>query len=228
MRFGTDNKGLIILTALLIFFSSACSQTKEEKIKSVKEHSDKALELRYKGDIKGAIQEQLKAIESNQDDAELSVNLIAYYLDDKNTEKAKETAEMALKITPNNAWVNYLYGEILEKNGKYDSALKYRSKAVEIDPENYTFLSNLASVQESLGDKESAKNNFKKALKINPTHIFALHRLGQLEEEYGNEKEAVGLFEKVIGMPESQYEIGDESFIKDAKERLAKLRSKKP
>ncbi len=227
MLSGTGNKGLIILTALLIFFSSACSQTKEEKMKSAKEYSDKAIDLRYKGDIKGAIQEQLKAIELNQDETELSVNLIGFYLDDGNIEKAKETTEKALNLIPNNAWVNYFYGEVLEKKGDYDKALKYRSKAVELEPTNPLFLSNLGSVQESVGNKVSAKESFKKALQINPNYIFALHRLGQLEEE-DNKKEAIRLFEKIVNIPESQYDLGDENFVEEARKKLNKLKSRKP
>jgi tetratricopeptide (TPR) repeat protein len=227
MRSGIGKKYLILVTALLIFFSSACSQTKEEKMKLAKDHSNKALELRYKGDVKGAIQEQLKAIELNQDETELSVNLIGFYLDDGNIEKAKETTEKVLNLIPNNAWINYFYGEVLEKKGDYDKALKYRSKAVELEPANPLFLSNLGSVQESIGNKVSAKESFKKALQINPNYIFALHRLGQLEEE-DNKKEAIRLFEKIINMPKSLYDFGDESFVEEASKELNKLKNKKP
>ena len=68
MRFGIGKTSLIILTGLLICFSSAaCSQTKENKMDKVQEYTEKARELRIKGDSQGALREQLKAVEANPD-----------------------------------------------------------------------------------------------------------------------------------------------------------------
>jgi tetratricopeptide (TPR) repeat protein len=222
MLFGIGDKGLIMLIALLIFFGNACSQTKEEKMKSAKEHSDKALELRYKGDIKGAIQEQLKAIESNQDDAELSVNLIAYYLDDKNTEKAKETAEMALKITPNNAWVNYLYGEILVESGKKEKALAAYLKASELDSNNFSFKLTLGTTYGDLGQFSKEKVCYQEVLKLDPKNVTAIYNLGVVAEREREIDLAIELFQQTI-----EIDPQNEERVLRAKDKIKNLKDLK-
>jgi tetratricopeptide (TPR) repeat protein len=224
MLSGTGNKGLIILTALLIFFSSACSQTKEEKMKLAKQHHQKALEFVFNGNVKSAIQEQLEAIKLDSENAELWVDLIGLYLDDNDLEKAKNSAEKAIQIDSKNAWGHSLYGDILEKLGKDKEGLEHRKLASELDKENPIFLTNYGVALENLGDNNLAKKCYEDALSKNSNFIFALVRLGLLERDLGNIEKATELLEKAIKT--TPVVENDEGFIKFASDKLTELKSK--
>jgi tetratricopeptide (TPR) repeat protein len=224
MLSGTGNKTLIILTALMIFFSSACSQTKEEKMKLAEEHHKKALEFVFNGNVKNAIKEQLEAIKLDGENAELWVDLIGLYLDDNDLEKAKNSAEKAIQLDGKNAWGHSLYGDILEKLGDEKKGLEYRKLASELDKENPIFLTNYGVALENLGDNNLAKKCYEDTLAKHPDFTFALVRLGLLEIDLGHKEKAVVWLEKALQIkPLTQ---NDENFIKVASDKLAELKGK--
>jgi tetratricopeptide (TPR) repeat protein len=227
MRFGTGNKGLIILTALLIFFSSACSQVKEEnKVDKVQEHTEKAREFRIKGDSQSALMEQLKAVEANPNDDDSLMLLGGIYIELKQYDKAVEVLQKSTAINSNNGSAYYLLSWALGELNKDKEALEAIKKAVEIRPNEANYVLSLGGNYEETGDRKAAKESFEKALKLNPDYIPAMYRLGTLEAEDGNVKKALEIFEKAVNTTIS--EENDKVYVDLCRKELLKLKAKKP
>jgi tetratricopeptide (TPR) repeat protein len=224
MRFGTGKKYLIVLMALLIFFSNACSQTKEEKMKLAEEHHKKALEFVFNGDVKSAIKEQLEAIKLDGENTELWVDLTGFYLEDNDFQKAKNSAEKILLLDSKNAWGHSLYGDILEKLGDEKKGLEYKKLASELDKENPIFLTNYGVALENSGDNISAKKIYEEVLAKKPNYIYSIVRLALLEEELGNINKSISLLEEAVKLPAER--VDDDNLIKTAKSKLLLLKNK--
>jgi tetratricopeptide (TPR) repeat protein len=227
MLFGTGNKGLIILVTLLIFFSSACSQVKEEnKVDKVQEHTEKAREFRIKGDSQNALKEQLKAVEANPNDDDSLMLLGGIYIELKQYDKAVEVLQKSTAINSNNGSAYYLLSWALGELNKDKEALEAIKKAVEIRPNEANYVLSLGGNYEETGDRKAAKESFEKALKLNPDYIPAMYRLGTLEAEDRNVKKATEIFEKAVNTTIS--EENDRTYVDLCRKELLKLQAKKP
>ncbi len=224
MRFGAENRTtLVLLIALLLnLVTCACSQTKGGKLELAKQHKEKALNLRYEGDIQGAIKEQLKAVELDDKNVELLSNLAGFYLDANEVEKAKQTAEKVVKLDSNSAWGHFLQAESLLKSGETKGALSEYLKAFELQPQNAMFAVSVGALYSELDDKKNEKKYYVKALEINPNYTAAIYNLALLEEEEGNTEKAIYLYEKVLNL-----EKEDKEMLRRAREKLEILKSKK-
>jgi tetratricopeptide (TPR) repeat protein len=235
MRFGTGNKGLIMLVALPIFFGNACSQVKEEnKVDKVQEYTEKAREFRIKGDSQNALKEQLKAVEANpikaveanpNDDDSLML-LGGIYIELKQYDKAVEVLQKSTLINSKNGSAYYLLAWALEELNKDKEALEAIKKAVEIRPNEVSYVLSLGGNYEETGDSKAAKESFEKALKLNPDYIPAIYWLGTLEAEEGNIKKALEIFEKAVNTTIS--EENDKVYVDLCRKELLKLQAKKP
>jgi Tfp pilus assembly protein PilF len=224
MRFGTGRKSLIVLTALLIFFSSACSQVSKNKIEKIQEYTEKAKQLRMKGDSKSALKEQLKAIEIDPNFDETWILLASIYSDLEDWKNAETSILRALGLDKNDADAHHFYGFILEKLGKNNEALVERKESVRLSPDNLMFRVNLGMNYDLLNDSKLARENVLKALEISPNYAYALYQMGDFELSDKNITKAMEYFEKASKA--KPIEDNDEYFIERAKERLAELKLK--
>jgi Tfp pilus assembly protein PilF len=225
MRFGIGKEHLILLTALLIFFSSACSQIKEEnKMDRIQEYTEKAKQLRMKGDSKSALKEQLKAIEIDPNFDETWILLASIYSDLEDWKNAETSILRALELDKNDADAHHFYGFILEKLSKNNEALIERKEAVRLSPSNLMFRVNLGMNYDLLNDSKSARENVLKALELSPNYAYALYQMADFELSDKNITKAMEYFEKASKA--KPIEDNDEYFIERAKERLAELKVK--
>jgi Tfp pilus assembly protein PilF len=225
MRFGTDNKGLILLTALLIFFSSACSQVSEKKdMNIVEDKIKKANEYRLKGELEKAVKEIQEAVEISPNDSELRIILGSYYISHSGCKKAIIEFEKAILLNPENAEAFDALGGCWEQLGDTKKNLEYVKEAVRFAPDKLRFRVNLGLAYDSLNDKKQARENVLKALEISPNYAYALYQMGDFELSDKNITKAMEYFEKASKA--KPIEDNDEYFIERAKERLAELRVK--
>lgn len=222
MLFGTGKNFLSATIILLFVFSYACSQKKEEKTMSAAEHRERAFAFIQEGNVAQAIQEQIKAVELDGNNAQLLIELCGFYLDANDLKNARITAEKITAMDNKNAWGHSLYAEVLEKSGEEKKGLEERKIASELDKENLLFLTNLGIAQENSGDNASAKITYEQVINKNPKFIYALVRLGLLEDELGNKQKAVELLEKAVTL--SSTEIDDEAFKESARKKLSELK----
>ncbi len=221
MRIGTIRSSSFLLLVSFLLITTACAQSEAEKLKLSYQHEDKALELRQKGDIQGAIREQQKAIELNSNDSKPLTVLAGMYIEEKNWQKVKDVSSKAVKLNPKDAWAHYLLAQALDNLGNNQESLKERRIASDLEPDNTLFLVNLGVAQELSGDNKAARESYKKAVSINPDYIYGLYRLGLLEAEEGNLEKAKQIFEKIIQTKPT--EEGDEKFIEEIRQRLEQL-----
>jgi tetratricopeptide (TPR) repeat protein len=229
MLFGTGNKGLIMLIALLIFFSNACSQVKlkeENEMDKVQEYTERAREFRIKGDSQNALKEQLKAVEANPNNDDSLMLLGGIYIELKQYDKAVEVLQKSTLINSKNGSAYYLLAWALEELNKNKEALEAIKKAVEIRPNEVSYIVSLGANYEEVGDRKAAKESFEKALKLNPDYIPAIYWLGTLEAEEGNIKKASEIFEKAVNTTIS--EENDKVYVDLCRKELLKLQAKKP
>lgn len=93
-------------------------------------------------------------------------------------EKAAKFFKEALDLNPgkNIAEIYQTIGFILHREGLYDKAVKYLTRAIELDPFYIWSVSHLAYSLSQLGEYEKAKTYFDKVMEINPNHWLLFHR----------------------------------------------------
>jgi serine/threonine protein kinase/tetratricopeptide (TPR) repeat protein len=107
-------------------------------------------------------------------------------------EKAAELFKKALELNPgkNIAEIDQTIGFILHREGLYDKAVKYLTRAVELDPFYIWSVSHLAYCLSQLGEYDKAAAYFDKVMEINPNHRLLFHRHAFFYIETGNFHEA--------------------------------------
>ncbi len=136
--------------------------------------------------------------------------LKAKYFDD-----AIHYADMALKITPNNAYLNFVKGAAIGRLAQYKGIIQslfmlgdfdhYINKAIELDPKLYRAYVALAMRYRDtpwpFANFDRSEELFKKALSIDPGYIYGYYELAQLYIKWGKISEARQTFEKIVSMP---------------------------
>ncbi|HOY21539.1 MAG TPA: tetratricopeptide repeat protein [Cellvibrio sp.] len=120
----------------------------------------------------------------NSDDKPLALfkTGLLYHLQ-KDYVKAKSYYQSALKLNAKMAEVyNNLANISIDQNTNFGEGLSYAKKAVEIQPENFSFLDTLGWLYYLSGDKVSAEKTLQRALKINPNFSEAISHLQQLKK----------------------------------------------
>lgn len=218
------SKFLKFFLMVICLLNMACAQSAKQNIDESYKYEDKALELRKKGDLQGAIQEQQKAIELNPKDAKPLVVLAGMYDEIDDWEKTSETAQKAIEIDPNQAWAHHLYGNALRRFNKKREALEQAKTAVRLEPENLIFLVNMGSLYGSLEDSKMEKESYEKALSIDPEYLPAIYNLALVEAEEKNNQKAIELLKKVI---EKSSLTNDKERIERAQKKLKELQEPK-
>lgn len=228
MRFGVNRmKSSFLLLLFVAFVFTACSQSEQSKIEQSRRFEKQALELRLKKDFRGALREQSKAVELNEDAQGLTI-LAGIYQEINETEnvpeylqKSKEVLEKAVKLDPKDAVARDMFSAVLDQTGDERGALRERLEAAKLKPANLMYLTNVGVSQDSLGDTASAEATFQSVLQKNPDYIYALLHYGLLEVDKGNLDKARRLFIRAMEAP--QNEELDASFAERAKNELRKM-----
>lgn len=232
MLSGIDNMKLTFLLMLIVALGlTACAQSENAKLEQSLQFEKKALELRLKKDFRGALREQLKAVELNPKDSKPLTILAGIYQEIHETENAPENLQMskdvlekAVKLNANDAVAHSMLADVLSQNGDKQKALAEWREAAKLEPTKIYYLTNVGVGQHLLDDNQSAKLTFQTILQKYPKHIYTLYRYAEVEVEEGNFNEAVDLFERAIGGESS--EEGDEDFQQTARKRLGEVREK--
>jgi tetratricopeptide (TPR) repeat protein len=118
-----------------------------------------------------------------------------YYMDNK-FDSAYYFNDGGLKIKPDDAELNYNQGKVLDKQKKYDEAIKVLNHAVEINPKYEGAYYNLALSYTNKGDGEKGLEYFKKVIELNPKRSDAFYYSGLIYQAKKDSVKAKEYLEK--------------------------------
>ena len=103
-----------------------------------------------------------------------------------------------LEDSPNDATITANLGAIMQKQGNYDEALRYYSKAEYLEPSNTNTRINVGTLYHEKGDYKTAITAYDSVLILYPDNIQANLNKAKSLEKMGNSKEALALYKKVL------------------------------
>lgn len=109
---------------------------------------------------------------------------------------------------------------LIERNERLDEAVKLVQQAIEIDPENPSYLDSLGWGYFKTGKLDLAEQNLKKALKIDPFSATMLDHLGDVYQKQGNIELAKQFWQRALNY------AADAELIAQLKQKLAGKKSK--
>ena len=153
-------------------------------------------------------------VKLNPDNAEAWYYLGASYYNDRQVEKGKETKKSILKaieLNPNDN--NYYWlGRLCYFSYDDDEGIKYISKAIELNPNNYDNYYWLGELYYDKEEYKEALQSFLKTYELNPEKIECLERLTELYSKNGEHDKAIEYLLKAIELnpdePDNYWELG--------------------
>lgn len=103
-----------------------------------------------------------------------------------------------LENSPNDASVTANLGAIMQKQGKFDEALRYYSKAEYLDPSNVNTRINVGTLYQQKGDYKTAITAYDSVLILYPDNIQANLNKAQSLAKLGDTKAALDIYKKIL------------------------------
>jgi tetratricopeptide (TPR) repeat protein len=110
--------------------------------------------------------------------------LAEVYNDEKDYDNMKKMLDKILAVDPNSFIGNLRTSRYYSMNNKFNEAIKYLNKAVEVKSENATLLLDLGILYEKNKDVDNAIITYKKVLELAPERYRAMNNLAWLLSEY--------------------------------------------
>jgi tetratricopeptide (TPR) repeat protein len=150
-----------------------------------------------------------KMVASNPDDATLKLTLVDFYYNDGRSSDAERILRVLVDSQPMNAnALNYL-GYLLAEEGRLlDEAVTLVRRALELDPDNPSFLDSLGWAYYQRGEFEAAGQYLEPAAEQLPENSVILDHLGDLRSRQGRLAEAIAAWVQALD--------GDRADIKPA------------
>ena len=105
-----------------------------------------------------------------------------------------------LEESPNDATVTSNLGAIMQKQGNFDEALRYYSKAEYLDPSNVNTRINVGTLYQAKGDYKTAITAYDSVLVLYPDNTQALINKAQSLASLGDKQQALSLYKKVASI----------------------------
>lgn len=131
--------------------------------------------------------------------------------------EAIKSAEEAAKVSPEDAEVWRVLGDVRLKAGKHRSAMKALKKASEIDPEDASVENAMGLVEYRSGNLRDAARHFKRAIVRKRDHVSALRNLGMVYIELEEWDEAIKIWVQFTGIVKNDPDAYDALAIVAAK-----------
>lgn len=124
-----------------------------------------------------------------------------------------------LEDSPNDAAITSNLGAIMQKEGNFDEALRYYSKAEYLDPSNVNTRINVGTLYQQKGDYKTAITAYDSILILNPDNIEANIYKAQSLAKLGKNSEALELYKKIL-TKEPNNEIVQNAMLTAVKETM--------
>jgi tetratricopeptide (TPR) repeat protein len=150
------------------------------------------------GNLEGAIQQHLEAIQADPKGVQAYINLIQLYARNGEIDKAIQAYHEAVALNPNRADCYYNYGVLMFQLHKYPEAAQAMKKAIEINPFFAEAHDNLGYLFAMQGHFDEALAEYRKALGDRPDFRLARFHIGQIYANQGKYDEAIQEFKKIL------------------------------
>ena len=181
----------------------------------------RGIALEEQGDLTGAIQAHLRALEVDADVVQAHVNLVSLYGRTGEPDKAAEHYQRAAALNPGQADLHYNYGVLLFGQERFQEARQAFEKAVESNPAYAEAHNNLGQVLELQGRLDQATTHYQAAIQAQPQFRLARFHLGRMLLAQQHPQQAAEQFQRAIeprdemtpqvlfGLAAAQAQIGD-------------------
>ena len=92
----------------------------------------------------------------------------------------------------------FYLGIALLNNDRYQDAIKFLNKAIELNPNNFVAYNNRGNAKDELGKHEEAIKDYDKAIELDPDSSSALDHRGVAKADLGKHEEAIKDYDKAI------------------------------
>ena len=123
-----------------------------------------------------------------------------YHEIDQNDKAALENMRRASELDPGSYYLKMETARLYARNGDNDTALKYASEAIALNPEAPEPREFAAWVSTASGRWEAAINQYKEILRLHPGNSDALTQMGALYAETGRLDEAEATFKELAAV----------------------------
>lgn len=127
-----------------------------------------------------------------------------------------------LEETPNDASVTANLGAIMQKQGNFDEALRYYSKAEYLDPSNVNTRINVGTLYQQKGDYKTAITAYDSVLILYPDNIQANINKAQCLSKLGDNKGALDIYKRILAK-EPNNEIAQTEMVNMVKDTMTPL-----
>lgn len=115
-----------------------------------------------------------------------------------NSRKARQYAEKAIELIPNNDDFQYNYAHILSDMGKNKEAMDAISKAITINPQKGEYYNMKGVILMEMLKFKDAINIFQKCIEINPDFGEAYYNLGYVYGQLDNHEQSIYFYNKAV------------------------------
>ena len=154
--------------------------------------------LKQKGNLKEALDINLKTLKIDPKDAENHYNIGNTYKELGMLIESEKYYKDAVKINPKYFQALNNLGVIHKELGKFEDSENCYRKAIGLNPNYVEAYNNLGVTLKELGKLEESEQIYRKAIELNPDYIEAYNNLGITLRELGNLDESNNIYKKLI------------------------------
>ncbi|SEQ16732.1 doubled CXXCH domain-containing protein [Hyunsoonleella jejuensis] len=158
----------------------------------------KAMYYLKKGDVLNAIVWYEKALEVDDLNNMLRMNLANLYYRNQQFEEAEAAFKLIIKQEPDYAQTYYSYALLLAELNRTEEAVKQMELAIKHMPENVRFYYNLSLLYDKINNLEKAERTAAKGLKLAPNNESLLYVLAYIYQKQGNINKAVNIASRLV------------------------------
>ena len=162
--------------------------------------------LKQKGNLREALEINLKTLEIDPKDAENHYNIGNTYKELGLPMESVRYYKDALKINSKYFQALNNLGVVHKEIGKLEDSENCYRKAIELNPNYVEAYNNLGVTLKELGKLEESKQNYQKAIELNPNYTEAYNNLGITLRELGNLDESEKIYKKIIDIKPKYFE----------------------
>ncbi len=169
-----------------------------------------------KGDMDRAMEFLQKAYETNPQSPKVNYALAYGFMEKGDLRKAEEFLKNALSLAEEPK-AYFLYGELCERQGRLEEAIRYFKRATELEPENSSYLTRLGYLLKITGKPDEAERAWLRAIRLTDKEPEPYVNLGSLMYERGFLKSAYQYYKKALEIDPNNYEalVGAANVIDD-------------